>query len=738
MFKSFKSKIISLMVFMMGITAAAILFYTHRDVGQALLSSEQASAQNVLKLVELNIQAGYNRLIYDKIEILSRLDGELKHLATVAGSVMQQYANLHGNSLLTEEAAKKLAFDWLNSVDLDKGELCLFDRDGTILAHSDEAAIGLSMADVRDMKGRMIAREMRDDVVSAGGTSAVFPWRKPGDTVVKKQMGHFIPIAPWECTLCASINFEDIEAESQKKMEKILEGLKNTFSNIKIARTGHVFLFDGSKNLLIPPPSFAGSGLVSPSTQVHIEDQLKRFIDAWYSRESSLRYVDPFTAAGQKMEGFVSYFKAFDWYVVVAAPLDEIQTPARTLVARHSKIIGLLFALMLVVTFLVVTRMSKPLKNLTAYAKALPTVDFTSERADGDMIVSLPARHKDEVGRLAEAFLYMKNELRKNILRTIETTAAKERLEREAAEEANRAKSEFLANMSHELRTPLNHIIGFTELIVDKHFGELTETQEEYLNDVLKSSNHLLSLINDILDLSKVEAGRVELSLSAVRVDDILESSLTMIKQRTMKHGIAISVNAGGAPEVIMADERKLKQILYNLLSNSAKFTADGGKIEVRVREVVATVRPGRRWSDSQYHTILDEAAPKSEMKGCQPTECVEFSISDNGIGMIPEDLERIFNPFEQVESSISRKFQGTGLGLSLTREFVELHGGRIKAMSGGLGKGSIFEFVIPTRRAELDSHRSGRSDGKPAVNRPQRSPSESSDASETGREDNA
>jgi two-component system, sensor histidine kinase len=738
MFKSFKSKIISLMVFMMSVTAAAILFYTHRDVGQALLSSEQSASQNVLKLVELNIQAGYNRLIYDKTEILSRLDNELRHLATVAGSVVQQYVDLHHTRFLSEPAAKELAYGWLNSINLDKGELCLFDRDGRILAHSDASAIGTSLADIRDMKGRMIAKEMRDDIIGVDGLSAVFPWRKPGEEIAKKRMGYFMPIAAWESTLCASINFEDIEAESQKKMEKILEGLKNTFFKIQISNTGHVFLFDGGRKLLIPPPSFAGSQVVSPSTQIQIDSQLDRFKESWRSHQASMRYVDPFTASGQTMEGFVSYFKAFDWYVVVAAPVDEIQTPAKTLVARHSKIIGMLFALMLVITFLVVTRMSKPLKTLAVYAKALPTVDFTSDSADGDLIVDLPARHKDEVGRLAEAFLYMKNELRKNILQAIETTAAKERLEREAAEEANRAKSEFLANMSHELRTPLNHIIGFTELIVDRHFGELTDMQDEYLNDVLNSSRHLLSLINDILDLSKVEAGRVELDLSVVRINDVLESSLTMIKQKAIKNKVTISINTHGAPEAILADERKLKQILYNLLSNSAKFTSDGGTIEVTVRTLIATVRPGRRWTDNQHQTIVGELVSQDEAEGAPSTECVEFTVSDSGIGIIPEDLVRIFNPFEQVESAVSRKFQGTGLGLSLTREFVELHGGKISAFSEGLGKGSVFRFVIPARRDELDSQKDKRCKAGTALNQQQQPTPTLANTTATGREDHA
>jgi signal transduction histidine kinase len=147
-----------------------------------------------------------------------------------------------------------------------------------------------------------------------------------------------------------------------------------------------------------------------------------------------------------------------------------------------------------------------------------------------------------------------------------------------AADKANNAKSEFLANMSHELRTPLNHIIGFTEIVLEKNFGELNEMQDEYLNDVHHSSRHLLSLINDILDLSKVEAGKIELEPSNCNLKMVLENSLVMIKEKAMKHRIRLTMDMDGVPETIKADERKLKQIIYNILSNAVKFTPDGGE----------------------------------------------------------------------------------------------------------------------------------------------------------------
>ena len=253
---------------------------------------------------------------------------------------------------------------------------------------------------------------------------------------------------------------------------------------------------------------------------------------------------------------------------------------------------------------------------------------------------------------------------------------------KDAAEVANQTKSTFLANMSHELRTPLNHIIGFTELVVDKSYGELNEVQEEYLNDVLASSKHLLSLINDILDLSKVEAGKEELEISEVNLSALLENALMMIKEKALKQGIEFSLNTDGIPEKIRADKRKLKQIMYNVLSNAVKFTPDGGEIHLSAEMI----------SDIVSRNLEKEKKSTSQI----PHSAIKISISDTGIGLRKEDLERIFNPFEQTDGLLSRKYQGTGLGLSLTKKLVELHGGEIWAESEGEGEGATFRFILP------------------------------------------
>ncbi|MBN1932037.1 MAG: hypothetical protein JW786_10570 [Desulfobacterales bacterium] len=264
----------------------------------------------------------------------------------------------------------------------------------------------------------------------------------------------------------------------------------------------------------------------------------------------------------------------------------------------------------------------------------------------------------------------------------IERTQVEYRLKlaKEAAEIATRAKSEFLAGMSHELRTPLNHIIGFTEMILDKHFGELNPVQEEYLNDVLQSSQHLLALINDILDLSKVEAGKMELTPTKFNLKVILENSLSMIKEKAMKQNIKLSADFQNSPETIRADERKFKQIIYNLLSNAVKFTSTNGKILIKAN----------RAPDAELQAFGFERQNTDDF--------VKISVQDTGIGLKPSNLEQIFEPFKQVKNSEKRHHEGTGLGLSLTKKLVEMHKGKIWAESEGEGKGSQFNFIIPTR----------------------------------------
>jgi signal transduction histidine kinase len=275
--------------------------------------------------------------------------------------------------------------------------------------------------------------------------------------------------------------------------------------------------------------------------------------------------------------------------------------------------------------------------------------DRLREIAAGDFSRHVSVGNRDELGTLAANLNRMSDELGRLY---------------DQLEAANRHKSEFLANMSHELRTPLNAVIGFSDVLLERTFGDMNDKQEQYIGIIQSSGRHLLSLINDILDLSKIEAGRMELELSAFDVEMAVDNTVTLVRDRAARHDLTLTVEVEPGLPSAVGDERKMKQILLNLLSNAVKFTPDGGRIGVRA---------GRTEGG------------------------IEFAVSDTGIGIAPEDQAAIFEEFRQVGSDYVRKREGTGLGLALTKRFVELHGGQIRVDSE-LGKGSTFTFTLPER----------------------------------------
>ena len=230
---------------------------------------------------------------------------------------------------------------------------------------------------------------------------------------------------------------------------------------------------------------------------------------------------------------------------------------------------------------------------------------------------------------------------------------------------ASRRKSEFLANMSHELRTPLNAIIGFSDVLEQRMFGELNQQQVEYTRDIASSGRHLLDLVNEILDLSKIEAGRMELEPSEFSLTDIVHGALGFVRERATHHGIELAATLPDDLGTVVADERKVRQVLLNLLSNAVKFTPDGGRIAVTARRV-----------DGE----------------------IEVSVRDTGIGIAPEDQPKVFEEFQQVGGPSERSREGTGLGLTLAKRFVELHGGRIW-LESEVGRGTTFIFAIPAQQ---------------------------------------
>ncbi len=287
---------------------------------------------------------------------------------------------------------------------------------------------------------------------------------------------------------------------------------------------------------------------------------------------------------------------------------------------------------------------------------------FLSEVAEGRFGGTIVVPNRDEFGALAEHMNWMSRELRR--LDDEQRVAAETlRSLNDRLALASRAKSEFLANMSHELRTPLNAILGFTEIMLDELYGEVPPTLREPLVDIQTNGRHLLRLINDVLDLSKIEAGRLELGVGEYSVQEIVEVVHASLKSLALEKGLAFT--AGVAPDIPPAwgDGRRITQCLMNLAGNALKFTRQG-RVDIDVR--------------------LD-------------SEWLVYRVSDTGIGIPKDEVENIFAEFRQVDTTITREYGGTGLGLSITKRLVELHGGRI-GVESELGKGSRFFFTVPLR----------------------------------------
>ena len=277
-----------------------------------------------------------------------------------------------------------------------------------------------------------------------------------------------------------------------------------------------------------------------------------------------------------------------------------------------------------------------------------------------------------------------------------EDTQGELRAAKEEAEKANQAKSEFLASMSHEFRTPLNHILGFSELLYQERVGRLEESQKEYLGDIIDSGRHLLSMMNDLLDLSRIESGQAEVTLAAVAPRALLEQGIAMVSEIAVQKKIRLSLDCDELPGTVQLDERKIKQVLFNLLANAVKFTPPGGWVRVTCAVHRHAVRKGARQGDPPVLVIPGAPAGRPQEPSTDTRPCLECAVQDSGIGIDAEELPRLFNRFVQLKSPQTGAHPGTGLGLALSRHLVELHGGRIRAESPGAGLGSTFTFVIP------------------------------------------
>ena len=372
---------------------------------------------------------------------------------------------------------------------------------------------------------------------------------------------------------------------------------------------------------------------------------------------------------GEKVLSTWATVEPVGWKVFVEQPESAAFAPIRGKIWRSALLLAAFLVAGVGLSVLLARRLVRPVRQMRTSAARIGAGAY-DERINLD--------RRDELGGLADELNGMAASLQASVGgleqrvkdRTRELQQALAELSQKGSqlEVASRHKSEFLANMSHELRTPLNAIIGFSQVLRQRLFGEINEKQEEYLDDILSSGNHLLDLINDVLDLSKVEAGQVELELGTLSLREALQRGVVMVREAATKQDVQLSLELAPGVDLVEGDERRLRQVIFNLLSNAVKFTPSGGSV------VVASAR-----EDGE----------------------VLVSVTDTGPGIAADDQERIFEEFQQTEIGVEQR-EGTGLGLALSKHLVELHGGRIWVESEA-GHGSRFVFTLPAKEA---SHR--------------------------------
>jgi signal transduction histidine kinase len=358
---------------------------------------------------------------------------------------------------------------------------------------------------------------------------------------------------------------------------------------------------------------------------------------------------------GRKVLSAYATVSPIGWKVFVDQPLSQALAPLRSSLWRTAILLGAFLLVAVAVSLLLARRLVRPVRRMQVAAERIGAGAY-DERID--------LRRGDELGGLADEFNRMAASLQESYAELEQKVEERTRElgdKSRQLEVASKHKSDFLANMSHELRTPLNAIVGFSQVLQEKLFGEVNEKQQEYLNDILSSANHLLSLINDILDLSKVEAGQVDLEVTSFSLEEAIDRGVVMIRERAMKNGVELGLEVDPNIDLVEGDERRIRQVIFNLLSNAVKFTPKGGRVGISTER-----------SDGE----------------------VRVAVRDTGPGIAAEDQERIFEEFQQTGVGVEQR-EGTGLGLALSRRLIELHGGRIWVESE-LGKGSTFLFTLP------------------------------------------
>ncbi len=429
---SLRTKIFLLVVLILALVAGSVMFFTKRGVETAMLDAEERSARNVLHLLTLDIDGRYKTLLRDKVEAVTQRKNQVKNLSSLVLSGLRPFRNLAGQEVLSTEEAKTMALDWIVQLQYKGAYIFVFNDQNQALYHPEEEYVGKDLSHIKDIKGREMLSAVRKEADQYGSAFAIFHQQALGEDMVVKQFADFVYFSEWGWLVGVAAYIQDVEEEVARKSAEMLEVLRQNVSRVRIAETGFVFLFSGNKELLVLPPDSRGLELERAET-IAGGPLLEALMQAAQTEDASpvdFVHVDS-AAQGVEMESYASYFKPMDWYIATVAAKQEIARPARDLLANQGAIFGLVLVIGLVLALAFSARISGPLTKLADYAKVIPEQDLTAEPPADSPIQNLSKRYRDEVGRLAESFVYMERSLRENIRNLIQVTAAKQRIEHE-------------------------------------------------------------------------------------------------------------------------------------------------------------------------------------------------------------------------------------------------------------------------------------------------------------------